>query len=405
VVLASGTFNLTGSLIIKTSGVVLRGAGSRAGGTLLKLGGAPRTLFTVGGSGKAEPIGQPANITDDYVAAGARTFHVDDASGFSVGATVLVQKPVTAAWVHFMGMDTLVRNGMPQTWIATGSLIHHDRVVTAVAGNQITIDAPLPDSLDAQYLRPPGATVVKYQFPGRISQVGIEGMHVVAPPMTSAINVPTFKLINLNATLDGWLKDIAGEGFINGAAVGGGSKQITIQEVSFTHTAAGDGSAGSPADFETTATQILFLRCSTVAGPAFSFPFATLSEADGPSVILQASCQGNGSIQPHERWGTGLLVDNADLPMGKIEYINRNTAGSGHGWAMGFGVVWNSNAQTLNMNNPPGAFNLAVGSKGSMQAGSTGLYDSNGTPVRPKSLYLQQLCERLGPQAVTNIGY
>jgi len=31
--------------------------------------------------------------------------------------------------------------------------------------------------------------------------------------------------------------------------------------------------------------------------------------------------------------------------------------------------------------------------------------DSHGTPVAPSSLYLAQLAERLGPQAVKNIGY
>src|SRR5262249_22380026 len=34
-----------------------------------------------------------------------------------------------------------------------------------------------------------------------------------------------------------------------------------------------------------------------------------------------------------------------------------------------------------------------------------GIFDSLGTPVTPSSLYLAQLCERLGPPALTNIGY
>jgi hypothetical protein len=32
-------------------------------------------------------------------------------------------------------------------------------------------------------------------------------------------------------------------------------------------------------------------------------------------------------------------------------------------------------------------------------------FESVGIPVAPKSLYLAQLCERLGPQALANIGY
>jgi hypothetical protein len=34
-----------------------------------------------------------------------------------------------------------------------------------------------------------------------------------------------------------------------------------------------------------------------------------------------------------------------------------------------------------------------------------GIVDSPGTSVTPQSLYLAQLAERLGPQAVRNIGY
>ena len=61
--------------------------------------------------------------------------------------------------------------------------------------------------------------------------------------------------------------------------------------------------------------------------------------------------------------------------------------------------------------------NWAIGCKGNVAAtqhatwlsGSpaipAGDYDSQSTPVAMSSLYLAQLCERLGPQAVAAIGY
>jgi hypothetical protein len=85
--------------------------------------------------------------------------------------------------------------------------------------------------------------------------------------------------------------------------------------------------------------------------------------------------------------------------------MNRTTAGSGQGWAIGFGVVWNANAANLLIEQPPGSQNWAIGSAGTVSATSTGAIDSPGTAVGPASLYLAQLCERLGPQAVTNLGY
>ena len=69
---------------------------------------------------------------------------------------------------------------------------------------------------------------------------------------------------------------------------------------------------------------------------------------------------------------------------------------------------------------PPGARNWAVGCIGRPLRGARrptprpfaadpplpeGTFDSPDKPVAPQSLYLAQLAERLGPQAVKNIGY
>jgi hypothetical protein len=95
--------------------------------------------------------------------------------------------------------------------------------------------------------------------------------------------------------------------------------------------------------------------------------------------------------------------------------MNRGTDGSGHGWTMGFGVAWNSVAEALLIQAPPGTTNWAIGCEGTettaaMPGGDgtilpQGTIDSQGAPVLPASLYLAQLCERLGPGAVTAIGY
>jgi hypothetical protein len=63
-------------------------------------------------------------------------------------------------------MDTLVRDGKPQTWLAAGTFINTDRTITSVAGNRITLDVPLSDSLDAAHLTPSRASLVIQQPPG-----------------------------------------------------------------------------------------------------------------------------------------------------------------------------------------------------------------------------------------------
>jgi len=146
VLLHPGTYNVSATVNIAASGVVLRGAGGNGGGqaeTVINMTGDPFLFLRISGSGSWQTVGAPAVMIDSYVPAGATSFNVSDASSFAVGDTVLVRRPVTAAWIHLLGMDTLVRNGQPQTWISAGSLINTDRVIAAIDGNRITLDVPV----------------------------------------------------------------------------------------------------------------------------------------------------------------------------------------------------------------------------------------------------------------------
>jgi hypothetical protein len=110
-----------------------------------------------------------------------------------------------------------------------------------------------------------------------------------------------------------------------------------------------------------------------------------------------------------------MLLDNCTLPDGGIDFKNRGAMGSGHGWGAGWDVAWNCAAKTYVIQQPPGAFNWAIGCIGESVPTARpfdkepklpeGTFDSRGQPVTPQSLYLTQLAERLGPQALENIGY
>jgi len=416
VLLSPGAYKVSAPLEIGASGVVLRGSGSSAGGTTITMTGKPHTFVQIHGEGKAEQIGNAAQITDSYLPAGAISLHVSDKSGFQVGDTVIVERPTTAAWVHFMGMDTLVRDGKRQTWIREGSSFRTERTIRAISGNTITLDVPLTDSIDAQLLNPPGGSIYKYDFPRRITQVGIESLRVVSIPQSQALGQPANHLLRMQAVLNGWVRDITAEETVDSVAIGSGTKQITVERVSIRHSATTEGHA-HPADFSVTGTQVLFDQCSSTGDDLFYF--VTGAQTQGPNVVLDCNFSGSGSrevaaIEPHQRWATGLLIDRCTLPHGGIDFVNRGNAGSGHGWSIGWSVVWNSIADTLAIQKPPGSENWAMGSKGKPTQAEArgsdapladGIFDSQGKPVAPSSLYLSQLCHRLGPQAVANIGH
>ena len=134
------------------------------------------------------------------------------------------------------------------------------------------------------------------------------------------------------------------------------------------------------------------------------------------SCVLNCTFQGNGRAESHQRWSTGMLYDNCRAPDGGIELRNRGSMGSGHGWSMGWGVVWNCEAKDYIVQNPPGVDQLDDRQHRREQARAAavrvGADASRGRPrirtaqpVTPESLYLAQLAERLGPQALKNIGY
>jgi hypothetical protein len=130
----------------------------------------------------------------------------------------------------------------------------------------------------------------------------------------------------------------------------------------------------------------------------------------GPIVILDAVTNERG-VSPHQRWATGLLVDrgrfdNSTARAQGIAFSNRKTAGSGHGWDIGWAVAWNVTSPFLLVQAAPGTMNWCIGCKGEVvDTPPQGTYDAKGATVTPSSLYLEQLRERLGDGALKAIGY
>ncbi len=400
VLLAPGAYTLAGSLSIAASGVVLRGSGSGSGGTVLTATGTARQLMTVRGSGSAT-VGASTGITDAYVPSGATSFHVADAGGLAVGDAVYVYRPVTTAWIDFMGMNQLVgSDGGPQVWFAVGDTEQWDRTVTAIAGSTVTLDVPLSDSLDARYVSPPGASVARFTYAGRISQVGIEDLRFVSPVRSATTQ---FSLVRFNAVADGWVRRVAAQDFTNGIWLGPAVKRFTVEDVPMTHDATTYTPSEAPFDFWIEGSQTLVQRSSSAGGDKIWY-YATQMATTGPNVLLDFTGTGTAShVTAHNRWATGWLVDSGNVS-GGVMLENNGTLGSGEGWSAGWGVVWNT-VTDATVEAPPGAMNWAIGVTGAAPtAADTGTYESMNVPVTPGSLYLAQLCVRLGPAAVAAIG-
>jgi hypothetical protein len=416
--LAAGTFHLAGTLHISASGVVLRGAGaSGPNATVLELMGAPHLAIEVKGELHESKIGGATAITDAYVPAGTLVIHVADASGIHAGDTLQIVKPVTPAWVHFMQMDNLSRDGQHQVWV--NSDIRVRRRVRSVAGNTVTLEVPLTDSFDSQFYPGVQPAVTPLEVSGQIAETGVENLQVSAPKRAVAVNEDAeFDGIQMDDVVDSWLRSLAFWDVTTAVRIGAGAERMTIASVDVKQHVTVTSHA-KPFHFSVNGSQILLDRVSGRGDKVMYF--STQSRSQGPVVVLHCHFLGDGNIEPHQRWSTGLLVDGCEVPSGGIHLMNRGEMGTGHGWTIGWSVLWNNKASAIVVQNPPGAANWSIGDEGA-QAGEAlpqpgkgsknwgaplpgGIVESKGKHVEPASLYLQQLRERLGPAAVAAIGY
>ena len=414
VALTAGTYKIGGTLRFAISGVVLRGAGMQERGTTLLLTGNPHLALAVSGNLKETRVGVSTTIIDAYVASGTNSFRVADASGLHAGDTVVITKPVTAQWLTRMGMDDLGRrNGKNEKWIKDDLTVR--RRIAALSGNRVELEIPLMDSYDATFLGNNVVTVSKVVVSGQLSEIGIEQLRIVAPAQKIKLGEPEFDGLRIEDAVDSWVKSVSFQDMTNAVSIESGTERVTVANVDVVNRVSIVGAA-KPFDFSVNGSQILLDRCTGTGDNTFYF--ATQGKQQGPVVLLNCKFAGNGHIQPHQRWSTGLLVDNCEVPDGGIDFMNRGQMGSGHGWAMGWAVAWNNLAKSFAMNQPPGVMNWVIGNRGQLTNPPMPVFDqstppllpdatveSAGSPANPRSLYLQQLKERMGESALKAIGY
>ena len=418
VLLAPGRYICERPLQIAADGVVLRGSGSDPSGSVIVMTGGKHTAVVMNKDlgqrvgnrlGDALPNEESIKVVDEYIPAGSYRFTVADASRLSVGDNIEIRKPVTEKWIEFMKMDDLVRDGKPQTWIKAGKLLIAERTIAAIDGNTVTLTVPLVDNYDAKFTDH-NTTVVVANDTQRLKRCGVENLRIESPQQAVNHTKALYYALRINGE-DCWAKDINAMETMESVGIGG--RRITLQQVNVVRKALHQGSS-KPAEFAPNGGQILLDRCAVQGDNIWLVALG--AGQTGPIVFLNCTFEGNGRIEGHQRWSTGLLLDNCKLLDGGIDFKNRGSMGSGHGWGTAWSVAWNCEAKSYVNQMPPGTCNWVIGCSGEStplrrpfnQSGPTlpvGIFDAHDTRVAPQSLYLAQLKERLGETALQNIGY
>ena len=426
VLLKAGYYDLNGPITISTSGVVLRGAGQDDLGTILTGRGRVRGnmnspgLIQISGTGGAVPDEETAqSIIGDYIPVGTKTFEVENAKGFKVGDTVLLRRVGNQDWIHEVGMDG--SDGNRSTW--RPFTISYDRVITAIDGNEITLDAPLMCAIETRW---GGGDIVKYSAPGRIENVGIENLRAISD-FDQNVRTSTYtnidrdpyiaeeyysdenhwaNFITIDNAANCWVRDISAYHFVVSLIiVKMNAKWVTVQDCANLEPVSMRSGARRRA-FCLDGQLSLVQRCTSDKG---RHSFVTDEyQASGPNVFLDCvATRSYGSSEPHNRWVTGELHDNVVGPQG-VRFWKDFIIG----WAGANTVFWNCEGD-FRVQQPPTAQNFVFGHIGINASPLNLIFQDNSKPdgymesldlhVTPRSLYLKQLEDRLGPQAVANI--
>ncbi|HEV2434387.1 MAG TPA: hypothetical protein VG077_00145 [Verrucomicrobiae bacterium] len=348
-----------------------------------------------------------ALLVSDVTATGYQPLNPSTVPLLNVGDTIVVQRPQTQPWINAIGMNLLTNPWTP------GRGLYFERQITAINRNQLTIDVPLCNPIESDWTT---GQIFQVTDSARIQQAGVEDLCGVGQINDYPSNILSGCFIVFNNIKNGWVQDMYLAGWGSGISLNSGSKWCTVQDCQYADPATGTSSAAPAAYTLGDSVQMcLMQRCTSDGG--YYHIMVTQAGTAGPNVFLNFTSTGthyNGG--PHQRWAAGALHDNIvmapDSQGGYTPYLainNRGNDGSGQGWAAGFSVMYNCQVPQFQLEQPDtttNQYNWVIGGVGSEKSYSDpGIYDAFGTLVNPRSLYLEQLRERLGGAAVENIGY
>ena len=394
VLLNSGLYEVEGTIFMK-SGVVLRGLGNT---TII------RAVFTtrdplISINSKASPgheliASTKTQITDAYVPFGARTFTIETGHSFKKGDRVVLQREPTEKWVDLVGRE--------YGWSVRGYTVDFFRVIEAVNGNTITIDAPVVDHI---YDGIANGYLYKYNnSPDYKTEIGIEHMQLETSYADENDRNHSHSAIQVYAAENGWVRNVDTYHFTMSAVSFSGGYKWTVDNCRYLRPV-GRLNSGTRYSFGIgKGQQILIQNCFSDFG---RHDFASGSRTPGPNVFSNCVAMNCWNVSgPHHRWSVGVLYDRVYTDL-DLNVENRTNSGSGHGWAGANHVMWNCHTYSrMVIHEPPtDASNWAIGciagegitGVGRKATEPLGLVESEGVHIADiPSLYRAQLNDRLG---------
>jgi len=409
--LTAGIFELQGTLHLDRGGVVLAGAGD--GGEpgkdtiLRRTGHATDPVIRAGGKDAADQFktavpGTVTAITSPFVPVGARSFEVASADGFQVGDTIIIAHPSTEKWLKAVDYGG---TGKGARWQPGEIDIRYHRYITGMAGQAITVDAPVFNALDRD-LSP--SVIYRYDNPRLVREIGIEKLFIDIETSGPTSEDHAANAVVFSGAENCWIRHVTARHFVHSGIQFG---PVCTRSTALSCRALEPHSlieGRRRYNFGVYQAQlILFEDClASYARHAFVSNGTSLD-----SGIVFLDCVNEHSYaasEGHRRWPQGLLFDGLRTIQPETSSIvlglyNRGSFGTSHGWAAVNSVAWRCDVadRELAVQKPPTAQNHAIGCFGKISG--KGRFDeppgfiegANRDGLAPASLYRAQLAERL----------
>ena len=441
--LGEGIFHICQPLFITDSKVVLQGTGQSTNETVLRsFIPSVHTLITVAPSPIADLVadGNLVKVSSTVHLGATRIPLVSVPSTWNKGDTIIVWRTSNEAWLKAVAaptdwepFDPPPAGSVPRGFQPAQAQLR--KIAATPVGNTITVDIPLVDWI----IENPGSSyygggqVQKIQPLNYVQDSGVENLRIESQFFDTlpSDNPPIpddgmWHGIALNRAKDCWVRNVTVTTY-SGSAVTIGVESIfnTVESVAHLDPISPleekpDNSgnylpvSGHRYSFNVSSGAVgnLFQRCFTRNS---RHSFVSGVRTAGPNVWLDCmALNQNAEAGPHKEWNTGGLFDNIYAEQSAEFYVQwPDDAGLGvvnavtnHGWRGAQTMFWNAHAP-VNSESAPTSRNFVVGGLarmvGNVRTPLTSIWQLNETVVKPRSLYLQQLEDRLGSAAVDSV--
>ena len=391
VLLGEGTFIISEPLRIRTSGVVLRGSGRDK--TILRKTGYDRGAAIYIEGTREVVVKETFDVSD--IQAGALNLSLTTShSSLQPGTRLTIHRPSTQEWIESLNCQSFgggKRMGY-WAWHAGDIDVRWNRQITAVNGNQVTLNAPITCSIEQQW---GGAKAVIYEEKGRLNECGIENLSLES-------DYDHARPLDEDHCWDGiyvadaencWVRMVNFQHFAGSAVViQKSAQQVSVEDCMSTNPVSEIGGFRRRT-FLTFGEMVLFQRCYSEHGIN---DFAVGHTAPGPNAFVQ--CESFESFGPSgaiSSWAPGILFDIVNIDGNDIVFKNWELEKFGAGWSTANSTMWQSTASGLFCYSPDSLNrNYSRGCWG--QIHGNGEYTEMNEHVKPYSLFASQLEKRLG---------